>query len=433
MMREASFWFRRLSIMTSSVRISASISATFAITLLCILAAIVSQPVHAQTFTVLHNFTGPDGEFPEGGLAMDSAGNIYGTNRGSIAYKLFYRGGWLLSPLYSWQGGDDGYDPHAGVVFGPDGTLFGTTWNGGGNGCTLGCGTIFNLRPPATAPRSVLAPWTETVLHRFQGSPDGQNPDFGALVFDSSGVGYGTTRFGGNQSACAEGCGTVFKLTRSGNEWIETVIYAFADPADGREAVGGVIFDETGNLFGTTYEGGQYGYGTVFELTPTTGGWTKATLHDFTGGDNGGQPAAALVRDSLGNFYGSTTVGGQHGAGGTVFEISPSGGGWNFSVLYSFVDGVGPWGPLTLDAAGNLYGTTNNGGLFAFGTVFELSPSGDQWIYRVLHDFTGGSDGGEPLCPVLIGPDGALYGTAYTGGNLAYCRGGCGVVWQITP
>ena len=198
--------------------------------------------------------------------------------------------------------------------------------------------------------------------------------------------------------------------------------------------IGGVVFDSSGNLFGTTYKGGQYGYGTVYVLTPSAGGWTKTILHDFTGGADGGQPAASLVRDSAGNFYGSATIGGENGAGGTVFELASSGGGWDFSVLYSFVNGVGPFGPLTMDSAGNLYGTTNNGGSFAFGTVFELSPSSNGWTYTSLHDFTGAADGGEPACPVLIGPDGALYGTAYEGGDLRYCgRGGCGVVWKITP
>jgi len=408
--------------------------------LICVLAIVAVQSAQAQTFTVLHEFVGSEGTFPEGGLVMDRAGNIYGTTRdGGIGagnvYKLSYRNGWLLASLYTFKSGPDGVDPQAGVVFGPNGTLYGTTWNGGGNGCTLGCGTIFNVRPPATRPASVLTPWNETVLHRFQGPPDRQNPSYGALVFDRSGTAYGATPFGGNQSGCSRGsCGTVYKLTESGGRWTETVLYSFAGDSDGAQPYGGVMFDNSGNLFGTTYQGGQYGLGTVFKLTPSNGGWTKTILYQFTGGQDGGQPASALVRDSAGNFYGSTTTGGAGGVGGTVFEISPSGGSWNFAVLHAFGSGVGPFAPLTMDAAGNLYGTANQAGMYAFGLVFELSPSGSGWTYTVLHNFTGGVDGGLPMSPVLIAPDGALYGTAYEGGNLRRCgNSGCGVVWQITP
>ena len=409
------------------------------LTLTCVLVILAVPSAQAQTFTVLHAFFGSEGTFPEGGLVMDAAGNIYGTTRdgGSGAgnvYKLSYRHGWLLNSLYNFQSGPDGVDPQSGVVFGPNGVLYGTTWNGGGNGCTLGCGTIFTVRPPATFPPSVLTPWDETVLHRFQGPPDAQNPSYGALVFDRSGAFYGAAPFGGNQAGCSRGsCGAVFKLTDSGGQWTEALVYSFAGDSDGAQPYGGVIFDNAGNLFGTTYQGGQYRLGTVFKLTPSNGGWTKTTLYQFTGGQDGGQPASALVRDSAGNYYGSTTTGGPGGVGGTIFELSPSGEGWNFSVLHSFGSGVGPFAPLTMDAAGNLYGTTNMGGSYSFGTVFELSPSANGWTYTVLHNFTGGIDGGLPMSSVLIGPDGVLYGTTYQGGNLTRCgNSGCGVVWQIT-
>ncbi len=411
---------------------------TVALSILCAV-LLLGNPMQAQTFTVLHDFLGPEGGFPEGGLALDRGGNLYGTTRdGGIGagnvYKLSNRHGWVLTPLYNFQSGPDGVDPESGVVFGPDGSLYGTTWNGGNRGCTLGCGTIFNVRPPNTAPSSALTLWVETVLHRFQGPPDAQNPSYGALVFDQNGVGYGTTPFGGGPSGCGAGCGTVYKMTGSGDQWTETLLYAFAGGSDGEQPYGGVIFDNAGNLYGTTYSGGQYGNGTVFELTASNGGWTKTILYQFTGGQDGAQPAAALLRDSAGNLYGSTTTGGTLGAGGTVFEISPSGGGWTFSVIHGFGGGVGPFAPLTQDTAGNLYGTTNNGGTHGFGVVFKLSPSGSGWTYTVLHDFTGGADGGLPMSPAVVAPDGVLYGTTYEGGNLTVCgHSGCGVVWQITP
>ena len=399
-----------------------------------LLAMALASSLQAQTFTVLHSFSGPDGVFPTGALAMDGAGNLYGTNRGSIVYELLAGHGWVLNPLYAFGGGSDGYDPQAGVVFGPGG-LYGPTWNGGGPGCTLGCGTVFKLRPPGTAPKSALTPWNETVVYRFQGPPDGQNPAYGALVFDATGGAYGTTEFGGNQAGCSRSsCGTVFKLTPSGGNWTESILYAFAGDPDGAQPIGGVAFDNAGNLYGTTFQGGTYGYGTVFQLTPSAEGWTKTILHQFTGGADGGQPVATLTRDSSGNFYGTTNIGGA--GGGTVFEISPAGGGWNFSVLNAFTGGCGsgPAAPVSIDANGNLYGTTFGTGAYNAGVVFKLSPSGSGWTYTVLHEFTWGSRWAQPSGQVLVAPSGSLYGTTYQGGDLPACSGsGCGVVWKITP
>lgn len=394
----------------------------------------------AQTFTVIHDFGGLDGSFPQGNLAMDGAGNIYGTTRSGAAfgtvYKLSYNNGWALATLDKFPAnGVDGGDPRGGVVIGRNGTLYGTT-NSGGNGCPGGCGTIFNLRPShTTSPLLALAPWNEMVLHAFEGPPDGEGPSYAALVFDQSGAAYGTTPYGGNESVCAgNGCGTVYKLTGSGEHWTESVIYAFEGDSDGAQPNGGVVFDAAGSLFGTTSQGGQAGYGTVFELTPFGNGWTKTVIHQFLGADDGALPEAALLRDSAGNFFG-TTAGGQY-ALGTIFEISPSENGWTYTVLHRF---AGPglfdsYAPLTMDSAGNLYGTTYEGGTDGFGVVFELTPSGNGWTYTVLHNFTGLTDGAFPRSPVLTAPNGVLFGAAYSGGNLHLCgNGGCGVIWEITP
>lgn len=294
-----------------------------------------------------------------------------------------------------------------------------------------GCGTIFNLKPGATAPASAIAPWSETVLYSFQGTPDGEYPANGPLVFDQAGAAYGTTPFGGNHQGCLrETCGVVYKLVRSGGNWVESVLYAFAGDPDGAQPYGGVIMDEAGNLYGTTYQGGAHGWGTVFELTPSQGGWTKTTLYQFTGGSDGGQTSAGLTRDSAGNLYGVTPLGGF--GSGTIFELSRVGGQWTFTVLYSLIrGGPGPFAPLTIDTAGNLYGTTMGTGIYGGGELFELSPSGAGWTYSVLHDFTWGAGGALPQSPVLLSPSGELYGTTYEGGG-GGCGNGCGTVWQFT-
>jgi uncharacterized repeat protein (TIGR03803 family) len=231
-------------------------------------------------------------------------------------------------------------------------------------------------------------------------------------------------------------------LSLSAYAQTETVIYNFAAGHDGHTPQAGVVFDAAGNLYGTTIIGGTHNFGTVFELSPVAGGgWTETVIHAFTGGFDGGDPFAALTLDAAGNLYGITEVGGTHD-NGTVFEFSPvSGGGWHETVLHSFtggLDGQDPLGSLVFDAAGNLYGTAANGGAHGHGNIFELSPtSSGPWSETVLHSFTGGTDGGDPVSNLVFDAAGNLYGTTEGGGIAADCsfagRNGCGVVFELSP
>ena len=405
------------------------------------LSCLLSSPLQAQTFTVLHNFTGgADGAGPYAGLIMDRAGNLYGTtdyggNTGGVCtegcgvvFRLMSRGsGWVLTPLYRFAGGSDGLEPQAPLAIAPDGTLYGTTFYGGGaDWCAAGCGTVYHVRPPARASGSILGGWTETVVYAFQGDSDAAYPTYGGLYFAADGHAYGTTGGGG-----AGNRGAVYQLTPSAGGWTETVIYRFMAGNDGFVPYGGVVADNNGNLYGTTIAGGSFNVGTIYQLTPSGSGWTEHVLYSFTGGNDGETPIGNLIVDAAGNLYGTASEGGING-GGTVFELSPSNGGWAFNLLYGFSGNpngsAGPWGGLTWDAAGNLYGTTGYDGVLGQGTVFELQPVNGSWNYFELYDFQGStSDGGHPYGNVTVDSEGNLYGTASSAG--AY---GHGVVWKIS-
>ncbi len=393
----------------------------------------------AQTFTVLHSFTGgQDGANPLAGLTMDQAGNLYGTaslggvGNGTV-FKLAHRGSsWILNPLYQFQGLPDGFFPEARVTIAADGTLYGSTFYGGiaGQGCAQGgpvqCGTIFHLRPPASACNTAICPWTETQIYAFNSYPSLFWPNFGDLVFDRAGNLYGVAFQGGNRGG---GIGGVFELTPSDGGWTETTLYNFQGRTDGAQPIGGVIFDAAGNLYGTTFGQPATGqYGTVYELTPSGSGWTKSTLYRFQNGSVGASPRGDLIIDAAGNLYGTTSVGGP-GVGGKVWELSPSNGSWILSVIYSFPgSNFGPFSPLLMDAAGNLYGTTLAGGAFQQGSVFKLTHSSGGWSYSTLYDFTDGSDGRSPYGHLILDGNGNLYGTAGWGGPTNN-----GVIWEITP
>jgi uncharacterized repeat protein (TIGR03803 family) len=379
--------------------------------------SVFSTPaIQAQTFSVIYSFTGgQDGASPYAGLTLDSTGNLYGTTHyGGAGYGGVFElkrmgSGWQFNGLYTFAGGNDGAMPYDRVVFGPNGSLYGTTQLGGGSGCPsgTGCGTVFNLRPCPT----IGCHWTETAIYRFTGGNDGLYPIYGNIIFDHSGNIYSTAYASENLS----GCGLVYKLTPLGVRWHQSVLYGFNNDCD---PSGGVIFDSRGNLYGTTaaIEGG------VYELMQPN--WT----HSIIGAAGGA--SAGLIFDSVGNLYGATQSGGPHG-GGTVFELVQSGGGWTYELLYGLT-GTGAGGPccrLTMDAAGSLYGTTEADGVNGWGSVFKLTHSAGGWSYTSLHDFSAcGSDGCLPYGDVILDGAGNIYGTTATGGAFDH-----GVVFEIKP
>lgn len=414
-----------LGINTCAAQAARALSVAFVLTVFA------TQSAQALTYNVIYNFTGgSDGTSPYAGLTIDRTGVLYGTTLSGASgngtvFKLAKTGSnWILTTLYTFTGGNDGANPRSKVIIGPDGSLYGETFSGGGSACGgRGCGTIFTVRKSCPGP---ICHWTESVLYRFTGGTDGAEP-VGDLVFDSSGDLYGTTVQGGKPHGCGgPGCGTVYKLTHSGGSWTQSVLYQFAGGRDGAFPNGGVIFDTSGNIYGTTCCGNSNNAGTVFELTPAGGGWSERILYAFHGHADGDEPVTGLIFDSSGNLYGSTIFGGT--GGGTVFELTPSGGNWIFSVIYSVRGIAGPYGTLMMDTSGNLYGTTFQDGLHLFGSAFKLTRSGGGWTYSSFHDFTDGLDGGYPLSTLVFDSTGNLYGTAALGGSH-----GAGVIVGITP
>jgi uncharacterized repeat protein (TIGR03803 family) len=410
--------------MRSHTHLSRSFTTGPPSTLAATLMLFISAVAHAQTYSVIYNFTATgDGGTPRAGVTL-RAGSLYGTtalggldNSSTVFQSARVGQSWVTMPIAQLQGAS-GFYALAQVVFGPDGHPYSTTNFGGGTYQ----GVVFNLVPPITICKTVSCPWKENLIYDFHGG-DGANPGAGVLAFDQQGNIYGTTTEGGPASV-----GTVYQLMRSGQSWTENVLYSFSGPTDGRFPSGGVVMDSNGNLFGTALQGGAPDYGTVFELTYMPGtGWVENTIYTFQHGGDGSLPIAGLIIDSAGNLYGAASDGGVN-AGGTVFEITPSG----FNVLHSFSgpqnSECGPRGNLAMDSAGNLYGTTYCDGTNQYGSVFKLTKSGNTWIYTSLHDFTDGADGGYPISNVAIDTDGTLYGTASKGGSQF-----AGVVWMIKP
>jgi uncharacterized repeat protein (TIGR03803 family) len=394
-------------------------------------AMIIARPAHAQTETVLYTFTGgADGAFPQSGVILDSSNNVYGTTAGekkASLFKISHKGAFKV--LHSFTPEIDGYDwSFPALVRDAVGNLYGTSVYGG----AYNRGTVYEVdkNDKFSVLYSFPSPWFSV----------GDGP-LGPLLLDADGNLYGAAGGGGNCNGTAT-CGEIFKLDASGNE---TTLHAFSRPRYGDYPEAGLIRDAAGNLYGTTYGGGHGGDGVVYKLDPAG---NETVLHTFTGPPDGKIPLAGLIEDAAGNLYGTTFEGGNRGCEidensscGVVFKVDTNG---NETVLYAFTgksDGGNPSGPLVMDAVGNLYGTaaygTLSGGGVAGGVVFKLDPSGKE---TVLYTFTGGTDGGGPTGVLSMDKVGNLYGATYVGGNLNDCipEGGgpgygCGVVFKMTP
>jgi uncharacterized repeat protein (TIGR03803 family) len=434
--------------------------ASFVLFLLCAVSAFAARPEK-----VLLSFDFTNGDYPQG-LSMDPSANLwavqsfggsgtcpeYGTDGcGTVVELAPGSGGWKPKIVYSFRGGSDGNRPTGNLVFDAYGNIYGVTVGGGSPTCQ--CGTVYKLTPASGG-------WKESVIYRFNKTKnhnDGMAP-WAGLIMDAAGNLYGTTEGGGN--ACIQSCGTVFELSPSANgAWTETILYNFKGTGfnDGQNPTAPLAFDAQGNLYGTTYWGGAATYGqcssggggcgVVFELSPNgSGGWTESVIHIFSSGNGDGfYPFAGLMVDPSGNLYGTTTSGGFFTSCdnsfycGTVFELSPApGGAWTETLLHSFsgTEGSSPQSALTVDATGNLYGTTYVGGVYNGGTAFELSPSGGGWKQTVLHSFGNGNDGVAPEAALVLDASGNLFSsTPYGGADVTgSCASfGCGTVFEIMP
>ncbi len=406
-----------------------------ALLIVIVIFTLVPGALAQSKFKTLYKFSGADGANPESRLTFDQAGNLYGTteNGGAVRGTVFeltpnQDGSWAESRLYSFDW-SDGVVPYADVIFDAAGNLYSTTFWGGANS-SCNCGTVFELTPAtnSTWTETVLhnfendngnspaagltwdaagnlygmtevsrvsagnglvfkltpnqdGSWTETILYRFKDGRDGAFPDLGNLIFDAAGNLYGTTA-GGGKGSCnwqyRTGCGTIFELTPNADGTsTEHILHRFSGGYDGAAAEGALIFDASGNLYGTTLSGDAHGYGDVFELTPNAdGSWKEKVLHQFTGGRDGANSYSGVIFDAAGNLYGTTSAGGAHGYG-NVFKLTPNAdGSWKETVLHTFHDtpGAYPYGGLIFDGAGNLYGTTRGDGSKTFGSVFEITP-----------------------------------------------------------
>ncbi len=386
----------------------------------------------SDTQTVLHTFTnGSDGAQPYSGLIMDSAGNLYGTAEtvGEYGYGVVFEltpsvgGGWTYKVLHSFTGADDGAYPLTGsLVFDSQGNLYGTCSSGGQY---TFFGTVFELSP------SGGGTWAISKSYSFTGGHDGSTP-VANVILDPAGNLYSTTEYGG------VGYGTVFELTPAGNSWTERTLHAFSGGSDGSTpGLGaGVIMDRAGNLYGSTLYGGSYNTGVIFKLHNTGSGWLETVLYNFTGnpsGNDGAWPSGTLAFDNAGRIYGTASGTSSNGGYGGIFQLSvpPSvpktaEHEWQITWPYRFTggsDGGIPASGVVFDSAGNLYGTTYQGGADGVGVVFQLTPS--PWNENVLWSFTGGSDGANPFAGVTFDSAGNLYSTATAGGS------GYGVVFEL--
>jgi len=446
----------KLKLQLSNSRFWRTVFATLAI--LCFLDLTTHSQAFGASESILWNFgKGNDGQYPYG-LIMDKNGDLYGTTlyggrytaripfgvlgKGT-GFKLKHPsalgGKWTESILWNFGNGDDGSYPNPGLIMDKSGNLYGTTGSGGAY--PFG-GTVFELKAPSASRNK----WTESVLWNFGNGNDG-NTLLAGLIMDTSGNLYGTTQNGGANGQA----GTVFELNPpsiKGGDWTESILWSFGTGTDGINPQAGLVMDPSGNLYGTTLNGGVYGpytgFGTAFELKPPTtngGQWTDSVLWSFGNGTDGYALYSGLVIDNTGNLYGTTSCGGAYGGSvggeGTLFELTPPSieeGSWAESILWNFgngTDGGSPFAGLIMDNGGNLYGTTgsgitglgcgdgNGGGTNDAGTAFELIPPaaiGENWTESILWNFDSNGNGAfDPAADLVMDTKGNLFGTSEGG------------------
>jgi uncharacterized repeat protein (TIGR03803 family) len=384
----------------------------------------------ASTINVIYSFSGDqDGEYTDTDLVIDGAGNLYGTSvlggdfgSGTVFQLTPTGNGWIHTVLYSFTGGTDGGEPYKGVTLDAQGNLYGTAVTGGTGACEGGCGVAYKLTHSGGS-------WSQTVIHYFSGGDDGSGPGAG-LTIDHQGNLYGTTPTGG-----ANGLGVIYRLNpdASGN-WNFTVIHTFTGGPDGATGSAGRLLLHGGRLYGVATAGGANGKGTAYELKPSHAGeWTLKTIYAFQGQPDAGFPYSALLLGPSGKLYGTTYYDGANNLG-SVYELSRTAmGNWKEKVLYSFQggsDGQNSLGNLVSDAAGNLYGTTSEGGAScSCGTIFKLTPgTHGTWTESVTHRFQGSPDGAFPYNGMVAGAAGNFYGATVHGGVADD-----GTIYQFTP
>jgi len=417
--------------------------ANYTLTLVALALLLALAPsANAQSFHLLHTFEGTDGARP-GALAMDPAGNLYGSTSigglrncanpgnsgcGTVFELSKKNSSWAFATLYQFQSYADGWSPNSPLTVGAGGNLYGTTLDGG---IEEGYGSVFRLRSSCKDLGCNQIVWNKTILYRF-GLCDGAGTN-GGLVFDAAGNLYGTT---------VERCGhtgQVYELSPAQNldgTWTKNTLHVFYGMPDGQWPEGPVVFDQAGNLYGSTVAGGISNLGTVYCMSLHGSYWSESVLHSFVGSD-GKDPIGSLIFDPAGNLYGTTFGDSQPS---NAFELKPSGGGtcgtWSLARSYPFPPGQAQYlnSGLVMDQDGNLYGASWSGGASGFGSIYKLTVAGDDgWSYSSVYDFTGGSDGYSPQGPLVLDGQGHLFGTAASGGDLNCNSGtGCGTVWVIT-
>jgi uncharacterized repeat protein (TIGR03803 family) len=379
----------------------------------------VTAAAAAPQFQIIHDFTGgADGAVPGYTLLKDGNGFIGAANQGGAGYGAVFR---LAQKSGAWNVKPlyDFTSDEGQPGWGVIHGPKGSVFVNASYASVLGGPCGSALELDPKTRGGAPAHDSGTLLHTYVKAGDGCPT--GNLLRDASGNLFGVTQNGG-----ANGWGSVFELTSGNSGWAETILYSFRGEEDGGAPYSELVMDAAGNLYGTA-SASTVNHGTVFELSPSGSSWTYTVLHAFSGGSDGGQPVAALTFDHAGNLFGATTSFGANG-GGTVFELKSAQGTWKFKTLYSLTGSDGPVAALALDKTGTIYGTAFFDGAFGYGSVFSLAPSSRKWRYTDLHDFTGGADGGYPGGGVVLDATGNLYGATVLGG-----ANGLGVVYEVTP